>query len=83
MMDSFAHRMSDNDDRRKPIGISDIYDLIALDAEKGGDLSLHANYEIALTVSTQFLNSFFPLHERYESSSLTRFTRSGEVIPIE
>lgn len=51
-MDSFAYRMSDNDDRRKPLGISDIYDLIALEAEKGNDLSLHNEFEISLTVST-------------------------------
>lgn len=43
--------MSDNDERRKPLGISDIYDLIALEAEKGGNLSLHDSFEIALTVS--------------------------------
>lgn len=51
-MDSFVYRTSDNDDRRKPLGISDIYDLIALEAEKGNDLSLHNSFEIALTVST-------------------------------
>lgn len=50
-MDSFAYRMSDSDDRRKPLAISDIYDLIALEAEKGNDLSVHNNFQIVLAVS--------------------------------
>lgn len=44
--------MSDSDDRRKPLAISDIYDLIALEAEKGNDLSVHNNFQIVLAVST-------------------------------
>lgn len=50
-MDSVAYRKSDGDARRKPIGFSDIYDLIAMEAESGNDLSARTDFELTLNVS--------------------------------